>query len=349
MIRIATLAILVVMVSAACSSGGTQGVASPSPGFRVLATIKVGEGASTPAVGEGFVWVPNSNDGTLSKINPKDNRVVATIPIGDTQVLLAAGCGDRSVHQYPPLSWAVRRCNLPSAVAVGAGSVWVTKNDTHSLLRLDPKDAHVVADIPLGIDEFDLAVGPESVWVTDYENRALARVDIATNRLLSVTREVGKGPTSVLAIGGSVWVVLSREDAVLRLDAKTGQAVTKISVPVPETAHLGGRPLPIAAVGDSIWVRNEYYNSLTRIDLGHDQVIGTLDIGAFTGRDGMDHMAVVGSSLWVSGIQLQRIDPSRNQVVQKLPYTGISLTYGEGSLWVVDIFGTVSRLSVSAS
>jgi hypothetical protein len=140
--------------------------------------------------------------------------------------------------------------------------------------------------------------------------------------------------------------VLSREDAVLRLDAKTGQAVTKISVPVPETAHLGGRPLPIAAVGDSIWVRNEYYNSLTRIDLGHDQVIGTLDIGAFTGRDGMDHMAVVGSSLWVSGIQLQRIDPSRNQVVQKLPYTGISLTYGEGSLWVVDIFGTVSRLSV---
>jgi streptogramin lyase len=335
------------MVLAACTSGGGEAVASPSTGYRVLATIKVGEGASTPAIGEGFVWVPNSNDGTLSKINPKNNRVVATIPIGDTRVLLAAGCGDPDVHQYTPQSWAVRRCNLPSAVAVGAGSVWVTRNDTHSLLRLDPKDAHVIADIPLGIDEFDLAVGPESVWVTDYENFALARVDIATNRLVNVSRDIGRGPTSVLAIGGSVWVVLSREDAVVRLDARAGRVVARINVPVPDTAHLGGRPLPIVALGDSLWVRNEYYSSVARIDLGHDHLVSSVDVGAFTGRDGMDHMAVVGSSLWLSGIQLQRIDPSRNQVVQKLPYTGISLTYGEGSLWVVDIFGTISRLSVS--
>src|SRR3981081_3953804 len=133
------------MVSAACTSGAGEAVASPSAGYRVLAPIKVGEGASTPAIGEGFVWVANSNDGTVAQNHPKNTRVVATIPIGDTRVLLAAGCGDPDVHQYTPQSWAVRRCNLPSAVAVGAGSVWVTKNDTHSLLRIDPKDAHAIA------------------------------------------------------------------------------------------------------------------------------------------------------------------------------------------------------------
>ena len=48
--------------------------------------------------GAGAVWVANSGDGTVSRIDPSTNSVVATIRVG----------------------------NSPLGIAVGAGYVWVT-------------------------------------------------------------------------------------------------------------------------------------------------------------------------------------------------------------------------------
>jgi YVTN family beta-propeller protein len=50
------------------------------------------------AYGAGAVWVANSRDGTVSRIDPATSRVVATIHLG----------------------------NSPRRIAVGAGKVWVT-------------------------------------------------------------------------------------------------------------------------------------------------------------------------------------------------------------------------------
>jgi YVTN family beta-propeller protein len=61
-------------------------------------TIQVGDGPVDVAAGAAGVWVANSRDGTVSRIDPHTNEVVATIRLGKS----------------------------PQAIAVGGGAVWVT-------------------------------------------------------------------------------------------------------------------------------------------------------------------------------------------------------------------------------
>jgi YVTN family beta-propeller protein len=55
--------------------------------------IPVGEGPVDVAFGEGALWVANSLDHSVSRIDPGTNEVVATIDIGAEPVHLAAGEG----------------------------------------------------------------------------------------------------------------------------------------------------------------------------------------------------------------------------------------------------------------
>ena len=65
---------------------------------RVAETIAVGRGPAGIAGGEGAVWVANSTDRTVSRVDARTGDVAATIDVD-------ARLGD---------------------VAVGAGGVWVT-------------------------------------------------------------------------------------------------------------------------------------------------------------------------------------------------------------------------------
>ena len=62
-----------------------------------MQTIDVGNGLAAVAYGEGSVWVTNTDDHTITRIDP-DKRQVATR----------------------------RRRSRPTEIAVGAGTVWVT-------------------------------------------------------------------------------------------------------------------------------------------------------------------------------------------------------------------------------
>ena len=64
--------------------------------------MPVGRGASGIAAGEGALWVVNTLDGTVSRVDPVRRRVVATIDVG----------------------------GLPRGIAVGGGAVWVTAHAT---------------------------------------------------------------------------------------------------------------------------------------------------------------------------------------------------------------------------
>jgi YVTN family beta-propeller protein len=58
-----------------------------------LGTIKkipTGTGAGGIAIGEGSVWVCNYVAGTVSRIDPKTNKVVATIKVGKSPASVAA-------------------------------------------------------------------------------------------------------------------------------------------------------------------------------------------------------------------------------------------------------------------
>jgi YVTN family beta-propeller protein len=88
-----------VWVSAFGADAISRLAAAPEDGSRIGSeSIHVGDGPVDVAVGAGGVWIANSRDGTVSRIDPQSNHVIATIRVGHS----------------------------PQGIAVGAGSVWVS-------------------------------------------------------------------------------------------------------------------------------------------------------------------------------------------------------------------------------
>jgi hypothetical protein len=74
------------------------------------------------------------------------------------------------------------------------------------VIRIDPMDVMVQAEIDAGDTPGELAAGRSGLWVADTRGTRLLRVDPRTNRIVE-TVGVGEAPTS-LAVGPRfVWVV----------------------------------------------------------------------------------------------------------------------------------------------
>ena len=65
--------------------------------------VPVGDDPRDVAVAFGFVWVANSNDGTVSRIDPQMRKVVATIPVGVRVEGIASAGGKLWVTGHSPL------------------------------------------------------------------------------------------------------------------------------------------------------------------------------------------------------------------------------------------------------
>jgi branched-chain amino acid transport system substrate-binding protein len=90
------------------------------------------------AVGAGFVWVLNGNTATVTKIDPAQRTVVATIPIGIE--------------------------HLPVRIAAGRGAAWVANVDG-TLSRIDA-ESNAVTTIAVGHRLKDVAFAAGAVWTT---------------------------------------------------------------------------------------------------------------------------------------------------------------------------------------
>ena len=95
------------------------------------------------AAGGGAVWTLNQGDGSVSRIDPKTNKVVATIEVG-----VPGGGGE---------------------IAVGEGSLWVTAFQ-FPLSRIDPA-TNTVAQQFFGEGGDAVRVGLGSVWLSNLEGR----------------------------------------------------------------------------------------------------------------------------------------------------------------------------------
>ncbi|TMG15319.1 MAG: hypothetical protein E6I01_07725 [Chloroflexi bacterium] len=311
----------------------------------MLASITVGARAGTPAIGAGAVWIPNTGDGTVSRVDPASNHVVATIRIGDAAAFYKTVCEPYgSVHSFMVTTFHIRRCDLPSAVAAGSDSVWVAKNDTNEIVRVDPAANRISTRVSTGVVPFGLLVTSAAVWVTSYDDDAIVRIDPISGRMLTTIRVPGRGPTGVAEADGALWVANSRNGSVSRIDPVSNQVTATISMTCRSQCLGGAVPLALASVANQIWIRNEGDGTVARIDTRTNMVVGTIDVDTFYGRDGQDAIGVTPSAIWLSGISLQRIDPSTGRVVRSVDQGGITLAVGFGSLWVTDVVGRILRL-----
>jgi streptogramin lyase len=324
--------------------GGGRTDATQAPRGPVQAIIAVGHRPGVPVAGEGAVWVPNTADGSISRIDPRTNRVVATLRIGDQPAFYHRSCEAKwNVHAFMGPSFHVRDCDLPSAVAVGSGALWVLKNDDPRVLRIDPKSGHIVGGIPLSFLPFDIAATNDGVWITGYYDDAVVRIDPKTNHVVA-NLTVPDGASGIAVGAGAVWVASSIGGTVTRIDPATNRVVATVTLDCPARCD-GSVPLAVAATAEAVWVRTVGDGLVARIDPQTNRVVTTIAVTPSVGRDGQDHLVVQGGSLWVSGISLQRIDPLANHVAGTVDVNATSVNAGFGSLWITDVFGRVERIN----
>lgn len=267
-------------------------------GEAIAAEIPVDAAPTSVARGEGAIWVTNSNNGTVSRIDPVERNVRQTIIVGSNPSGIAVGAGavwvanhgDGTVSRIDPetntaVGEPIAVGNDPTAVAFGEGSVWVTNSADRTLSRIDPASNRVVRTITTDAVGRGIAVGGGSVWITDESSRSVVRVDPKTNAVAE-TISVGNGPTGIAFGERAAWVANSLDGTVSRIDPE--------SAAVTATLAVGGGPGAVAVGRGAVWVSAEFGQRLVQIDTDPadpkvvgDVAIGNRPKGVITSDDGV--------------------------------------------------------------
>jgi YVTN family beta-propeller protein len=173
-------------------------------------------GSNLVAVRYGSVWV-GSDYGAVARVDP-DTRDVESVSLG----------------------------NSPSAIATGAGGVWVTDDVDNTVTRIDPASANTVSSAtPVGRGPSAVATGAGAVWVANTQDNTVVRLDPRTG-VVNDTIRVGRRPTGVAVGQGAVWVANSLSGTVSRIDPRDGE--------VEETIETGEAPQSLTVAHGLVWV-----------------------------------------------------------------------------------------------
>ena len=159
---------------------------------------------------------------------------------------------------------------------------------------------------------------------------------------MSTIERLPFGPTGVAIAGRSLWIASSRANSVSRIDTDTNAVTTTIPVAY--------RPVAVLYAYGSIWVRSEVYESvgvLTRIDPVSFRILAEIPITPHMGRDGLDGIDAGSGSIWVPGLDVQRVDPATNRVTPGPQQMSMVTAYATASLWTIDLQFSVTRFRIS--
>jgi peptide/nickel transport system substrate-binding protein len=241
---------------AADQESGTLVKVNPST-FQVEGSpIPVGAGPTGVAITPDYVWVANTDERTVSVVDPEAHKVVETLDVGNAPAGIVAD-GDRvwvtnsvdaTVSEIDASKLRVTKTwpvgEQPVAAAVGAGAVWVANASDDTVSRVIAGQGETQT-IPVGRGPAAIAFAFGSVWVANAEAGTVTTFDPAT---MSVTGTVGAGeePVALSAAGDGMWVASARDSTVLRVDPAEKQ--------VTDSYHVGNEPRALAGTDDGLWV-----------------------------------------------------------------------------------------------
>ena len=260
---------------------------------RVLSVTPVGHGPESIASTDDAIWVANTGDRTVSKLDlaTRQVRVVGGGSVAhalasslsgdvwlssfeDPVVTLIASGGEPAGDAFAASPPRVRLPGSAEGLAVGGGYLWVTSpsdsggEDTVSLVDL--RTRKVVSSVPVGRLPLFAAFGYGSAWVPNYKGDSVSVVRPGSTRAETIA--VGGGPLGVAAGAGGIWVVTFWNTQVARIDPETRRVIRRIRV--------GPGPFAVAVGGGSVWVTNRDGFSITRIDPKTNRVTGTIELQA---------------------------------------------------------------------
>jgi YVTN family beta-propeller protein len=121
--------------------------------------------------------------------------------------------------------------NLAGYFAIAFGSAWVTDYDAFVVRRVDPDTGKRLAEIPTGANPEGLGYSDDAIWIANHRDGTVTRVDPSTDNVVA-TVSVGQagmgGPQHLLAAGGTIWVGVPNQQAVVGIDDATNQITAVI-------------------------------------------------------------------------------------------------------------------------
>jgi DNA-binding SARP family transcriptional activator/streptogramin lyase len=282
---------------------------------------------------------------SVAVIDPDSSNVVDAIPIG----------------------------SRPSAIAVGAGDVWVGAFEDESVIRIDPQTRRVIRAIPLGAAPSRVAVADGAAWVTSEDSRLVARIrartSFVTHRVrtrqqsfadpafasIARVRAHKQAPRGVAVGFGSVWVAQGFS-VVSRLQPRTARVLEQVDVAM--------RPSDVVAADERIWATTEGFGEVVAIDPRNTSVVTHVKLGG--DLEYLGGIAAGYDAVWVGAYdyfrdvaRVWRVDPASGRPTDSIRLVGpsrfnwpaalrlghIRVAVGEGSVWVASVLkGAVFRI-----
>jgi YVTN family beta-propeller protein len=296
---------------------------------QVEAAIRVGKAPGEVVAERSQVWVANGGDGTVSRVEPATNQVIATIDVGERPTHIAAdalaatdagadaGAVWVTTPPYmqeidPDSNSTVRSYPLPGGpgdVALAFdGALWVSRNDG-TVRKVDPFDGREVASVPVASRGLSmLAIGEDRVWAANRGTLvAINSLHPEVNTRFALRWDGNRTPevTDLAVVRGQVWAADS-DGAVVRFVVDhsrrelQGQLVARggpfAIAAGPTGVALDGVALASRSTSTVIWCDPATGQERTRIRL-----------------PGVSDVAVGTNAVWASDRRrnlLYRIDPT---------------------------------------
>jgi virginiamycin B lyase len=223
--------------------------------------------------GFGSVWAVDCDAKQLLRMDARTGALQARIAlelvipqaesslaVGPEGVFLLDGSG--AIAQVDPdsnqvLPERVPGPDLPSALRLAFGSLWVTSEATGIVSRIDPATGTVQAEVTTQPGIRFLAAGEGAVWVLNNEAGVVHRIDPTTNTLAATIPVDWKVHGGDIAVGhGSVWARVS-DALVSRIDPRTNKVV--------ERYGSGAGSGSVAADDTALWISAHEVRTVWRI------------------------------------------------------------------------------------
>jgi streptogramin lyase len=324
------IALIVYLTPASDPDVRTPALDVTSRFLTVTESIPVGDAPSGIDIGEAGVWVANSGDGTVMRINQTFNEVAETVDVGGE----------------------------PDDVAVGEDALWVADPNRSVVTKVEISEAGGAAEqteieVPLPQQHLDIAFGGDAVWVVAATEGILYRIDADTD---AIDRWDGARLASDVSVDGDgVPWTLGRHQGRRIITPSAEANVTSSRVITDASGDLGKTRAnaDLAAGAEHLWVSLNTGRVLM-LDPG-GPVVAQHDVGgSYTG------ISVYRGLVWAvtgsgddqgSGMLTRFEDGTGDRVGAPLPLTGrpFDVAVGRTGIWVThNSSDSVSRLRATS-
>jgi YVTN family beta-propeller protein len=300
--------------ASATAAGGDLLVAI-NPATNTLAEqVGVGGGPTTVTVAGGAVWVINTADRTISRVDlqTKAARTFST----DAGIVDLAGSDD-ALWAAQSLAARPERAFFDTfGVATQVTRIDPLTGVARTTTKLPVPKGPTLRPEPNGL----IAADGDATWALSRPGW-VHRIDTRTGQPLALRN---RRADAIAAGDGQVWVF--EKGDVLRLDPKTGRKLARVP--------LAAQWIDALAVGEgAVWGADTFSGLVWRVD-PQTNTARTVEVGR-----GVDAVAAGDGAVWAASGELgtvSRIDPETNEVTAtiKVPGTPRGLAVGGGRVWV---------------